>query len=57
MHENPINLIGPFHVRRTGIEGFEIIDANGDVGIWVYGEERAAYLLELLNAAYQKEPV
>lgn len=48
-------LVGPFFARRSSLDGFEIVDANGIVAIWVYGEDIAATVVRLLNFAYEHD--
>lgn len=46
-------LVGPFTMRQSGRNGFEIVDGDGSVGIWVWGHENAERLIRLLDVAYQ----
>ena len=54
--EEPVSttrLTGPFTGRRSGGEGFEIVDGNGLVGVWVRGEENANTLVKLMNLGHE----
>ena len=51
----PHRLVGPFTLRRSSENGYQIVD-GGDgavVSVWVYGLEAAQQVLKLLNLAYQ----
>lgn len=45
-------LVGPFEFR-PGKRLFEVVDANGSVGVWAAGEEYARLLAHLLNIAHK----
>lgn len=45
-------LIAPFEFRK-GKKLFEIVDANGSVGVWAAGEEYARQVAHLLNVAHK----
>ena len=47
-------LIGPFTTRRSGVNGYEIVDANGTTSLWAYGEAKAASVVRGLNFAYEE---
>ena len=48
-------LAGPFSARLNDAdgEGYEIMDANGVVGIWAWGQAISEKLVKLLNLASQ----
>ena len=45
----PPRLVGPFTPRPNDGDGFEIVDANGNVGVWCRGTENAQVLAKLMN--------
>jgi len=50
-------LVGPFSSRRRNTNDadcFEIVDAKGEVAVWVRGDERAARLLPLLDLCWDR---
>ena len=49
---NDLTLVGPFSARHNGGDGYEILDGNGDVGIWVRGEANAERIAAILSLAY-----
>ena len=49
----PTKLLGPFTARPNGGDGFEIVDANGIVGIWCRGEWLSGVLVKLLNVCHR----
>ena len=55
---NDREMTTPFFSRRSGgiegFEGFEIIDSNGTVAIWAYGEEAATTVVAALNEFLDK---
>jgi len=46
-------LQGPFEARKSSSNGYELIDGNGEVGIWVVGQSNADRLVRLLNLAFK----
>jgi len=44
---------GPFTAIRSGIVGYEIVDGNGCVAVWVVGRRNAEQLTALMNMAHQ----
>ena len=44
-------LVGPFEKRQSGTNSYELLDANGIVGIWVVGRANADRLLAALNSS------
>lgn len=46
-------LQGPFEARESSTNGIELVDGNGEVGIWVVGQSNADRLVRLLNLACQ----
>ena len=44
-------LVGPFSNRISGMEGYEILNGNGNVFGWVTGERAATWVVRLLNLA------
>jgi hypothetical protein len=46
-----VTLLGPFSARRSGEDGYELLDGNGKVGIWVRGEANAERVAALLSLA------
>ena len=55
--ENNHRLVAPFSARQSSIDGFEIVDADGIVAIWVYGESRATGVVRVLNLADEEEQI
>jgi len=49
-----LTLKGPFTVRCSSPEGdgYEVVDSNGIVGVWVRGEVNARWIELLMNYAY-----
>jgi hypothetical protein len=47
----PCVLHGPFVCRPHAAIGSEIVNGDGTVAVWVTGEENAAFLCRVLNAA------
>lgn len=45
-----LGLLPPFTKRLGGTDTWELVDANGEVGVWVQGEDRAEAVVKLLNA-------
>lgn len=45
------SLKGPYFVSKRTDNCFEIVDADGTVGVWAFGKERAEQLVTLLNAS------
>jgi hypothetical protein len=56
-HRNEVTLVGPFAARHNGGDGYEILDGNGDVGIWVIdtGRKYSRILRKLKRQDYFKE--
>jgi len=52
-HQPPGSLIGPFEARRSGTNGFEIVNSDGATAVWVIGKDNANELVKLMNLAYQ----
>jgi hypothetical protein len=52
VRSNEVTLLGPFSARHNGGDGYEILDGNGDVGIWVRGEANAERIAAILSLAY-----
>ena len=48
---NEVTLVGPFSARYNGGDGYELLDGNGEVGIWVRGEANAERVAALLSLA------
>ena len=46
-------LTAPFVARPSGNNGFEIVDANGIVAIWVFGVQTANTVVAALNASQE----
>lgn len=44
-------LRGPFEARKSSANGFELVDVNGHIAIWVMGEKNAQVVVELMNLA------
>jgi hypothetical protein len=46
-------LIGPFVLRRSSEDGFEIVGGDGIVSMWVRGEANAKVVAQILNLAHE----
>ena len=46
-------LTAPFTARLSGNNGFEIVDANGIVAIWVFGVQNTNIVLAAMNASQE----
>lgn len=46
-------LKGPFEARRNSANGFELADAEGNVAIWVMGQQNADRVTAMLNLAFK----
>lgn len=46
-------LKGPFSLRKSSENGFEVLNGDGQVSAWVFGEENANFVVRLLNLADQ----
>ena len=49
----PCQLNGPFEYRNNPNFGFEVINGDGSVAVWVRGEKNARFLCDLLNIAHR----
>lgn len=47
----PCQLNGPFEVRTNKSFGFEIVNGDGTVAVWVRGKKNAKFVSDLLNIA------
>ena len=47
----PCQLNGPFHYRPNPAFGFEVVNGDGTVAVWVRGEKNAKFLCNVLNLA------
>lgn len=47
----PCQLNGPFEVRTNKSFGFEIVNGDGTVAVWVRGRKNAKFVSDLLNIA------
>lgn len=46
-------LTGPFELRQSSTNGFEIISSDGTVSVWVVGHRTAHFIHGMLNLAYK----
>jgi hypothetical protein len=49
----PHPLVGPFSKRRSGINGYEILNRDGEVVYCTIGESNASVLVKILNALHK----
>lgn len=47
----PCQLNGPFEVRTNPSFGFEVVNGDGTVAVWVRGKPNAKFVCDLLNVA------
>lgn len=47
----PCQLNGPFEVRTNPNFGFEVVNGDGTVAVWVRGRQNAKFVCDLLNVA------
>jgi hypothetical protein len=47
----PCQLNGPFEVRSNLSFGFEVVNGDGTVAVWVRGRQNAKFVCDLLNVA------
>lgn len=47
----PCQLSGPFEYRPSPVFGFEVVNGDGTVAVWVRGEKNARFVCNVLNAA------
>lgn len=49
----PCQLNGPFEVRTNPSFGFEVVNGDGSVALWVRGKQNSKFLCDLLNVAHR----
>jgi hypothetical protein len=47
----PCQLNGPFEVRTNPTFGFEVVNGDGTVAVWIRGGQNAKFVCDLLNVA------
>jgi len=47
------SLVGPFSSKPSSEDGFEIVDGNGVVSVWVRGSTNTEMIVRLMNLAYK----
>jgi hypothetical protein len=47
-----VPLVGPFTARQSSVNGYEVLDANGVVGVWVAGQVNVGPAVASLNLGH-----